>query len=225
VEGDARESSGVCWRRTIGLYATRATAREGLIEVAAQPAVEMAGLTSGRNSRNCYAQQADGDRREENARLIANPFGGAPTGKGAMSRRDQGIRGRWRIVESETWDQDALDLVGEAHITFGTDNMGDMELICIRAAIDYRVERCDGQHIVEFSFDGFDEMDPISGRGRGRITGDEFIGKLFIHQGDESEFLARRDGGRARPNKGAVPDRAERAIRVKPAASRRGRGG
>ena len=152
------------------------------------------------------------------SQVIPNTFGGALTGKGAMSRRDQDIRGRWRIVESETWDQDALDLVGEAHITFGTDNMGDMELICIRAAIDYRVERCDGQHIVEFSFDGFDEMDPISGRGRGRITGDELIGKLFIHQGDESEFLARRDGGRARPNKGAVPDRAERAIRVKPAA-------
>lgn len=138
---------------------------------------------------------------------------------------DESIRGRWRISESEMWDQDALDLVGEAHITFGAGNMGEMELIAIQAGIDYRVEGSDGEQTVEFSFNGFDEMDPITGRGRARIAGDELIGKLFIHQGDQSEFRARRDSGKAGPNNAAPPDRGQRAVRPKRAGRRRGRGG
>ena len=143
-----------------------------------------------------------------------------------MTQVDRSIRGRWRIVESEMWDQDALDLVGEAHITFGPDNIGEMNLIAIQAGIDYRVESRDGEQVVEFSFDGFEEMDPITGRGRGRIAGDELIGKLFIHQGDDSEFRAVRAGGKsnARPNNGAAHDRGQPAVRAKSGASRSGRG-
>lgn len=113
------------------------------------------------------------------------------------------------------WDQDALDLVGEAHITFGAGNVGEMQLIAIQAGIDYRVEGGDGEQVVEFSFNGFDEMDPITGRGRGRIGGDELIGKLFIHQGDQSQFRARRDRAKAGPKKVGPPDHAQRAMRPK----------
>jgi hypothetical protein len=98
--------------------------------------------------------------------------------------------------------------------------MGEMELIAIRVGIDYRVEKRNGEFIVEFSFDGFDEMDPITGRGRARIVGNELSGMLFIHQGDESAFVARRQAG---SNKGA-PGGGHRGGRAKPTTVRHGDG-
>jgi hypothetical protein len=91
------------------------------------------------------------------------------------------------------WDRDALDLVVPAHITFGRNGVGEMQLIAIGASIDYRVEECGGAPVVEFSWSGFDAMDPSSGRARARIEGDTMRGKLFIHQGDQSTFVAKRE--------------------------------
>ncbi len=111
-----------------------------------------------------------------------------------MTKGEQLVQGRWRIVETEMWDQDALDLVVPAHITFGRNGLGEMQLIAIGASIDYRVEER-GTLDVEFSWSGFDEMDPSSGRGRATIDGDTMHGKLFIHQGDQSSFVATRERG------------------------------
>jgi hypothetical protein len=46
------------------------------------------------------------------------------------------------------WDQEALDLVVPAHITFERNGMGEMQLIAIGAAIDYRVEERDGAPVL-----------------------------------------------------------------------------
>jgi hypothetical protein len=117
-----------------------------------------------------------------------------------MTKGGQFAEGRWRIVETEIWDRDALDLVVPAHITFGHNGLGEMQLIAIGASIDYRVEpRGGGALAVEFSWSGFDEMDPSSGRGRATIDGDTMHGTLFIHRGDQSSFVAKRErmGSRA----------------------------
>ena len=111
-----------------------------------------------------------------------------------MNRGGRLVEGRWRIVETELWDRDALDLVVPAHITFGRNGVGEMQLIAIGASIDYRVEeRAHGAAVVNFSWSGFDEMDPSSGRGTATTDGDTMHGKLFIHQGDESSFVAKRE--------------------------------
>ncbi len=68
-----------------------------------------------------------------------------------MGKGEQLVEGRWRIVETEMWDQEALDLVVPAHITFGRNGLGEMQLIAIGASIDYRVEDRGGAPIVEFS--------------------------------------------------------------------------
>ena len=112
-----------------------------------------------------------------------------------MVRRESLIQGRWRIVETELWDQETLDLVVPAYIRFDRQGVGEMQLIAIGASIDYRVETRDGAAILEFSWSGFDEMDATSGRAWARIDGDTMRGKLFIHQGDESTFVARRERG------------------------------
>src|SRR3990170_691957 len=117
-----------------------------------------------------------------------------------MARRDSLITGRWRIVETEMWDQEALDLVVPAHITFERNGMGEMQLIAIGASLDYRVGELGGAPVVEFSWSGFDEMDPTSGRGRARIEGDTMRGMLFIHQGDASSFTAKREKEHRKPS-------------------------
>ena len=111
----------------------------------------------------------------------------------ATTRHSKVIEGRWRIVETEMWDQEALDLVVPAHITFEPSGLGEMELIAIGASIDYRLDQVDGSPIVEFSWWGFDDMEPTSGRARAAVERDTMSGKLFIHQGDESRFVAKRE--------------------------------
>lgn len=105
------------------------------------------------------------------------------------------IEGRWRLVETELWDQEALDLIVPAYISFGRNGLGEMQLIAIGASIDYRVEQRGDASVLEFSWSGFDEMDATSGRAWARIDGDTMRGTLFIHQGDESTFVARRERG------------------------------
>jgi hypothetical protein len=46
-----------------------------------------------------------------------------------MTEGKQLVEGRWRIVETDMWDRDALDLVVPAHITFGRNGVGEMQLI------------------------------------------------------------------------------------------------
>ena len=67
-----------------------------------------------------------------------------------MARHRSLIEGRWRIVETELWDQKALDLVVPAYMRFDRDGLGEMELIAIGASIDYRVEQRDGAFVLEF---------------------------------------------------------------------------
>ena len=123
-----------------------------------------------------------------------------------MAKGEQLVEGRWRLVETELWDQEALDLVLPAHITFGHNGVGEMQLIAIGASIDYRVEeRGGGAPVVEFSWSGFDEMDPSSGRGRATIDGDTMRGELFIHQGDQSSFVAKRERVGSRASRADTP--------------------
>jgi hypothetical protein len=93
-----------------------------------------------------------------------------------------------------------------------------MELVAIGASIDYRVVRRDGASMVEFTWAGFDEMNPTSGRGWAWIDGNMMSGKLFVHQGDESSFVARRE----RVTAPASASKAPRSTRGARARLRRG---
>jgi len=119
------------------------------------------------------------------------------------------FRGSWHIVETELWDQDALDLVQPAFIKFDAECIGSLGMIAIGAGIDCRFSARDGEPFVEFTFDGDDDGHPCCGRGLGVIDTDgKLRGRLFIHLGDDSEFVAGRDdvargpaGNTARPRK------------------------
>jgi hypothetical protein len=103
------------------------------------------------------------------------------------------LRGPWRIVQMELWDDDFLDLVAPAHITFEDEGLGSFAFGCVQGSTDCRFGTENGLPLVEFSWEGSDEMDPASGRGWALLTTNtQLEGRLFFHCGDESDFCAHR---------------------------------
>jgi len=109
----------------------------------------------------------------------------------AAKARSSSILGTWRITSTELWDRDALDLIDEAFVHFGKQQLGELAMIAVRADIDYRLDTRDEIQRVEFSFEGDDDGDPCSGRGWATLDDDDVLrGRLYIHRGDESAFEA-----------------------------------
>jgi hypothetical protein len=73
--------------------------------------------------------------------------------------------GRWRIVEMDNWDNDFLDLVEQAHLTFKGQADGEIAFGALKAFLDVRYGARDGSACAEFSWQGHDENDPACGRG------------------------------------------------------------
>jgi hypothetical protein len=116
------------------------------------------------------------------------------------------VSGRWRIEEMDLWDRDALDLVQAASIEFGHDRSGSFGFIAVEGWLDCHEARIDGRAGAEFSWQGYDEGDPVSGRGWAVLGEDGFLrGRVFFHQGDDSGFRATRQ---ERPAGSARRDRA-----------------
>jgi hypothetical protein len=90
------------------------------------------------------------------------------------------LSGRWRIVETELWDCDVLDLVGSAFIEFGGDESGSFGFIAVQGWMDCREAPREGRPGVEFSWEGNDECDPASGRGWAVLEADGSLrGRIF----------------------------------------------
>jgi len=98
--------------------------------------------------------------------------------------------GTWHITEMDCWDADYINLVVPGYISIDRDGHGFMQFGAVEADLDCRIEDLSTQQRLEFSFQGFDEGDPISGRGWVTVSGSEMTGRIFIHHGDESGFKA-----------------------------------
>ena len=103
---------------------------------------------------------------------------------------DEWFEGKWRIVHTDMWDDEALDRIVPAYISFGKEGMGRMRLIAVDVDVDYRSGAWGGTPLVEFTFLGEDDGDPTSGRGWARLEDDKLRGRVFFHRGDESLFVA-----------------------------------
>lgn len=107
--------------------------------------------------------------------------------------------GNWRIIETELWEREDLNMVAPATLSLNPKGVGQIAFIAIEAQLDYRVVMRDGLPGVEFSFQGFDEGDEVTGRGWAILQGEQLRGRLFFHQGDDSSFVARREPYRKSP--------------------------
>lgn len=101
------------------------------------------------------------------------------------------LTGRWRIVEMDTWDREAIDLIEPGFIEFADDGTGEFGFIAVRGWLDCRTSERGGRTAVEFSWDGDDEGDQVSGRGWVVLADDASLqGHLFFHMGEDSGFRA-----------------------------------
>jgi hypothetical protein len=91
------------------------------------------------------------------------------------------------------WGRDAIDLIEPGFIEFAGDGAGKIGFIALRGRLDCRPVERDGCVGVEFTWDGVDEGDQVSGRGWASLVDDaRIVGHLFFHMGDDSSFRARR---------------------------------
>jgi hypothetical protein len=104
------------------------------------------------------------------------------------------FKGRWRIAEMDMLASDDLDLAEPAHITFSGATDGDIAFGALSAALDVRYGARDAAACAEFTWQGFDEGDPVCGRGWAALgTAGRLVGHIFTHNGDDSCFVAVRE--------------------------------
>ena len=100
------------------------------------------------------------------------------------------ILGRWRIVESDIWDDDYLDLVDPATILIETDGHGEFAFGCVQAGMDIEY----GRTIVFFRWAGCDEGDEVTGSGSAELTDDGTLEiELSFDNGDDAVLVGRRE--------------------------------
>lgn len=112
-----------------------------------------------------------------------------------MKKMGKVVIGNWRITGMEAWDADYFDMEVPAHITIRKDLTGKFQFGLVQGDLDGRVDAANGVFRLDFSWSGFDENDPMSGRGWMQVDGDHAEGRIFIHLGDDSAFTAIRQDG------------------------------
>ncbi len=97
--------------------------------------------------------------------------------------------GRWRIVESDLWDRDHLDLCGPATLTITTQG-GEIAFGALEAGLEVEYAR----DSIGFRWAGCDEGDEVQDEGTAELLDDGTIEIEFAyHNGDEAVLKAKRD--------------------------------
>lgn len=100
------------------------------------------------------------------------------------------VIGRWRILASDVWDKEYLDLVEPASINIGGGGRGELAFGVVNASLDLEYS----QTMVFFTFNGFDEGDEVSGSGSAEIIENDTLEiEIAFHLGDEAVLTAKRE--------------------------------
>lgn len=114
------------------------------------------------------------------------------TDKMAKPKASQSVAGRWLIDTMTMWDRDFIDAEVRGYFEFGDGRFGRFQFGYVQGQVDYRVSERASKPLVEFSWNGADEMDPARGRGWLVLEGEALKGMFYIHAGDESGIVLRR---------------------------------
>src|SRR5262249_1756818 len=100
-----------------------------------------------------------------------------------MIKRHKPLLGRWRIVETDLWGSDYLDMLGFVYIVFQVNGRGEFAFGCVNVIMD-----CDyAGRTVFFTWIGFDENDEVSGEGSAELNDGETLGgEICFHNGDDA---------------------------------------
>lgn len=108
------------------------------------------------------------------------------------------VVGIWRIVEMDLWDIDAIDLMEPAIVAFEKHGGGSLRFVAVEGQLDWRTSAQGHGDRVEFTWEGDDEGDRVSGRGWAHVDEDGSLrGHIYFHLGDDSGFRAVRESSAA----------------------------
>lgn len=119
-------------------------------------------------------------------------------GRGEVNIPEE-FHGWWRIIETSTWIDEGLDLLGPALISFtGQDDR--LRMHCLLAQVQVSSASKDE---LSFTWQGAWEYDQMQGAGEVWLVADGRLeGGFGIENGDDSTFVAVR----AEPPEGPIPD-------------------
>ncbi|MCB0111031.1 MAG: hypothetical protein KDE53_34155 [Caldilineaceae bacterium] len=101
--------------------------------------------------------------------------------------------GLWHIYEMETWDEEYFNMAVQAFVEINENGTGEFQFGLVQGDIDGDLTAVNDGERFEFTWDGADEMDPVSGRGWVKLIDPDTIeGYIKFHQGDDSMFYARK---------------------------------
>lgn len=95
------------------------------------------------------------------------------------------IDGFYEIIEMELWDKDVMDMVEPAFISING-KKGKLHFICVDGVMEIKK----GKDEYLFTWEGYDECDPASGYGDFTCYGDTLTGRIYLHNSDDSSFVA-----------------------------------
>lgn len=104
--------------------------------------------------------------------------------------------GMWHIYAMELWDASYFNMERQAFIEVRPDNLGSFQFGLVTGALDGTVEGEPTRQRFVFTWQGNDEMDPVSGSGWLKLKDpDTVLGQFALHEHDRSKFKARRARG------------------------------
>ena len=95
-------------------------------------------------------------------------------------------------------DDEFIDEEEEAYLEFDKKGNGQFHFGYVHGQMDCRQTIREGEPAIEWTWDGNDEMDAAQGRGWALVKGDELHGMIFFHNGDDSEFVAKKPRGKSK---------------------------
>jgi hypothetical protein len=97
----------------------------------------------------------------------------------------------------DLWAEDFIDLDVPGHFTFADDQGGEFQCGMVVGWMDCRYDKERAR--VEFSWEGADEADDARGREWAELDGRQLRGRIFIHRGDDSGFVAIKQAANPAP--------------------------
>jgi hypothetical protein len=100
----------------------------------------------------------------------------------------------WHIISMSGWDEDYFNEEVQAFIELEANGTGHFLFGYVQGCMDWRPGTRDGEPCVEWSWEGGDGADgtPLTGRGWAKLVDGQLHGMIFIHLGDESDFMAEK---------------------------------
>lgn len=91
------------------------------------------------------------------------------------------------------WDNEFMDEETQAFNVFAAGGRGEFHFGHVLCGIDWRPEQRRSGPGIAFTFDGYNEIDPTTGRGWAAVqSGGTLKCHLYFRQGDASAFCATR---------------------------------